>query len=99
MDKALFQEYADIKNQIAQLQKEADEIAQEVTLEMNNNELDKVESDFGTFYFTTRKIWKYSEAIDDLAENLKATKKDEEETGRATFEESKSLSFRAAKAV
>lgn len=97
MDKTLFKKYADIKNQIAQLQEEADEIAQQVTLEMNNNQLDKVESDFGTFYFTTRKSWKYSEAVDDLAENLKQTKKDEEETGRATFEETKSLSFRAVK--
>ncbi len=94
MKKELFKEYADVKNEIKVLTAKAKEIEESVTGEMNKEEVDKVESDFGTFYFTTRKKWTYSDAVTSVEKTVKETKKKEEEDGTATAEETKSLTFR-----
>lgn len=94
MNKELFKNYADIKNQIKDLTAKSKEIEKSVVEEMNNQEVEEVKSDFGTFYFTTRKTWEYSEDIKILEEGMKKNKKMEEENGTAKFEEKKSLTFR-----
>ncbi len=63
MNKELFKKYADIKNQIKELTAEAHTIEKEVVSEMNTQDVKEVKSDFGTFYFSTRKSWTYSELV------------------------------------
>lgn len=94
MNKELFKEYADIKNQIKDLTTKSKEIEILVTKEMNKEEVEQVRSDFGTFYFISRKTWKYPKRILEMEINLKEEKKKVEEEGKATFEEKKSLAFR-----
>jgi hypothetical protein len=102
MTKELFQRYAEIKNQMKVLEAEAAVINEKVVSEMAAEKVDKVESDYGQFYFTTRKSWKYSEAlapyekaVEDASAILTEEKKKEQETGLATAAESKSLTFKA----
>lgn len=95
MKKELFKEYSEIKNSIKELELRADNVSKLITDEMNEAKADKIESDYGSFYFTTRKSWKYSENVDKLTGELKELKKDEEVKGVATFEENKSLTFKS----
>lgn len=112
MNENKFKEYAEIKNQIKELTAKSKEIQKEVQEEMEQNEIDKVESDFGSFYFTTRKSYsfsdkvekleesrqkKYDEVIQPLDEKIEGEKEKEKEDGTAEVKESKSLTFRASK--
>lgn len=95
MTKELFQRYAEIKSQTKVLEAEAEVINEKIVAEMEAEKADKVESDYGQFYFTTRKAYKYSPSVDEIATKLKETKKAEEESGVAVATESKSLTFKA----
>ncbi len=50
--------------------------------------------DMINIYWTVRKSWKYSPVVKGLETQIKETKKQEEENGIATAEESKSLTFK-----
>lgn len=97
MKKELFAEYADLKKQIADLEEIAESKRMQISAEMEKEGADKVESDFGTFFFTTRKTWQYSPVVDAAVEGLKVLKKKEEESGAAKATESKSLTFKPTK--
>jgi hypothetical protein len=92
MNKEIFKRYAELKTAIKQLTEEAKVIEEQVTAEMEMEAIDKVNSDFGTFFFTSRKKYHYSEGLVAREIELKALKKEEEKT--AEFQETKSLSFR-----
>lgn len=94
LDKSIFKKYADIKQEIKRLTEEAKEIETSVASEMESVKADKVQSDFGTFYFTTRKKWTYPEYVNEAENTYKEVKKKAEETGEAKFEEIKNLSYR-----
>ena len=94
MNKEIFKNYADIKNQIKELTEQAKQIEISVVEEMQKEEVEEVKSDFGTFFFTKRKTWKYPKAITEAENNIKIAKKEAEENGDATFEEKQSLTFR-----
>jgi hypothetical protein len=90
----LLKKYSVIQSKIDELQKQQDALKEEIGYEMNRMKLDTYRFDKGTFYFTYRKSWEYSERITKMAEAVKCAKKNEEEDGTATYKESKSLSFR-----
>lgn len=94
MNKELFREYAEVKGQIKLLSEKAKELEEKVSEEMRSNEAEKVESDFGKFFFVTRKKWTYSENVKLAEDNVKDLKKKEESSGEAMCEEVKSLTFR-----
>ena len=50
-----------------------------------------------SFSIQNRKTWTYSAAVIGLTERLKEKKKEEEQTGQATFEESPSVVFTSPK--
>lgn len=95
MTKELLKEYADVRKQIEELEEIKEKLGGEIAAGMEEQAADKIESDFGQFYFTTRKTWKYSSAVDELNIKVKEAKKTEEEKGIATFTESKSLTFKS----
>lgn len=90
----LLKKYSGIQSKIEELQKQQDELKEEIAYEMNRMKLDTYRFDKGTFYFTYRKSWEYSERVTKMLEAVKYAKKNEEEDGTATFKETKSLSFR-----
>jgi len=65
MEKGIFKQYSDIKNELKDLTARAKVIETQVFDEMTMNEADTVKSDFGTFSITTRKSWTYSEKLAD----------------------------------
>lgn len=88
-------EYEAIKLQIKELESQAKELEPVVREALESIEEDQIETDNGKFYFTTRKTWKYTEAVTTKEAEVKALKKEEEENGRAKASESKSVTYRA----
>jgi conjugal transfer/entry exclusion protein len=95
--KELFIKYAEIENQIKELENQKSALKEKVAEEMTLKSWDEVKSDFGTFYFISRKTWTYPKNILDIEKQLKDEKKTTEINGTATFKESKSLGFRGIK--
>lgn len=99
MNTELLKKYEAIKLEIRGLEAQLDAISPEVVAILEDAQqtvgVDQIETDKGKFYFTTRKSWKYTDAVKAKEEEVKELKKTEEETGVATCEESKSLTYRA----
>ena len=89
-----FNEYTDIVAQIKELEAKKDKLSELIFADMVEMKIDQLKLDVGTFYFTTRKTWKYPEHIKEIEGTLKLKKKEAEEKGEATFEEKKSLSYK-----
>lgn len=94
IDRTKFERYAEIKKAIKAMEAEAKEIQDEVVAEMATNQLKKVESDFGTFFFTARKSWQYPAYVTEAEAHYKELKEKAETIGEATYTETQSLSFR-----
>lgn len=88
-------EYESIKLQIKELETKAKELEPIVTEALESIEEDQIETDKGKFYFTNRKSWTYTKAVSEKEKEVKDLKKFEEESGAATCEEKKSLTYRA----
>lgn len=89
---------------LAQLEAVKDEIESEIKVarelvkgEMENAEVDKVESEYGSFFFVPRRRYVYSSAVESAAAALDALKKSEEENPSTPVTETKSLTFRPKK--
>ena len=95
MDK--YQEYANIKLQIKDLELKEEILKKEIVEDMLSRETDSVETEQGKFSFRNLKKWKYSEKVAELEEDVKVQKAKEEENGEATCTESKSLAFTSRK--
>lgn len=93
----LYQELADLEQRKKDIEAKITVARDALTKHMNDNGLEKAESEFGTFYFVTRKKWTYSPEVKAKESEVKALKKAEEENGKAKSEETSSLCFRAAK--
>ena len=88
-------EYESLKLQIKELTDKAKELEPVVVEALESVEEDQIETDVGKFYFTTRKSWKYTDAVKIKEAEFKDLKKEEEENGIAKCEEKKSLTYRA----
>lgn len=97
MNTAPFKKVAELEAQKKALEIELDVARTEAATEMTTAAVDKVESEFGSFFFTIRKKWTYTDAVKVNEEKIKELKKYEEDNSVATFEETKSLNFRAKK--
>lgn len=93
--KQLFSRYSEIVGLVKQLEEEKDKLAEGIFSEMTTLEVDQIKNDFGTFYFTSRKSWKYPDVIKEKEVEVKTLKKQAEESGEATFEEKKSLAYKS----
>lgn len=76
------------------IEEQIDAFRKEAEAEMVASGTDKVESDYGSFFFSERKKWEYTDAVTEIEGKLKKLKKTEEDSGKATFELSKVLTFR-----
>lgn len=97
--KAVFARFAELDAQIKTLETEKEALRPTIQAEMEAQRIDQVKADYGTFFFTTRKTWKYSPKVEEMSTALKEQKKREEQDGTATAEEITSLSFKAAKSA
>lgn len=90
----LYEQYAMMKNATKVLDERIEELQTLITEEMERMKLEKQQFAYGTFTITNRKTFKYSEVVKEKEVEVKALKKQEEESGVATFEEKKGLLFR-----
>lgn len=100
-DKQKLREYAALKSQIKQFEKEADKMKPEVLAiieRLNPQEEDhKVSTDFGYFSSVPKRKYTYTIETQVLADKVKAEKKREEQDGTATYEIEPYLKFDAPK--
>lgn len=101
MKQTIFENYAEVRRQIADLEQEQEKLEVKVLKEMEKEGFETINQPYGTFSRTIRNVWTYSEKIKTLSENqkmlLSAAKKTEEESGTATAEEKVGLSYRVIK--
>jgi hypothetical protein len=93
--KDALQQYAELKIQIAHLEKQAEALKPKVltVVEKSGGE----DTPLGRFTLSSRKTWKYSEKVTKLVEKVKVAQVEEQEKGIAECTISNSLVFNAAK--
>jgi len=97
MEKSLFKQYAALQSKIAALEEEKGMLKEEIVAGLKKESMDKVETNFGKFTIGRSTSWKYSEAVEKIAEKLKLTKVKEEQKGIAQPSVSEYLVFTAPK--
>lgn len=95
MNKAIFEQYAELKIAEKEIKEKIDALQPEVMAEMGENE--EVETDMGKFIIGTRRSWNYPEAIKTAEADIKVAKKTAEQTGDATYTENPYLLFKVNK--
>lgn len=97
MNKEILQEYLTLQKEKERIEERQTEIKDDILVEMLDSQLDKIESDFGSFTVTRRKTWKYSSKVDELKNLVDDRKEQEEKDGTATFTEKPGLIFTSLK--
>lgn len=98
MDETLFQKYADVCTRLKALEDEKKEIGLVVAEHMNELKADKIQSPIGTFSFTERTTWSFSEEVAIAEEEVDAIKEEEKKNGIAKSTVARSLRFQGLKA-
>lgn len=81
--KALFLEYAETKEAIADLELKLEELKPQL-IDLIPDET-KIDAGTGIFTRGYRKVWRYTQSTQDLEAQVKEAKKEEEQTGVASF--------------
>ena len=89
--------YAVIDAEIKALTIKKDELRDQILAELVHEDVQGISTAVGRFTLSKLKSWKYTEAVEEKAEELKALKASEESRGDATFEEKPSLRFTSIK--
>ena len=84
--------YAETKKQISELEEQLKDLSAQISKDLQKNNIEKYDSEFGKFTFQYRKTFKFSDEIKNLEKILKEKK--EEEKGTAQFSEKKFLFFK-----
>ena len=98
--KEILNKYAEIKLKIKRLEAEAEFLQPEVTKiargmleELDEKAVLNIDG-LGTISLVRRKQWKYSSDVIGLEEMVKERKKEEQQTGKATYDESIGVMFK-----
>ncbi len=95
----IFNDYANLKNQIKKLSIEVKEIEERVKKEMLDSEMKMVKLENGTLSLYKRKEYEYSDEVAKLNEQLKDLKAKEESEGIARVFEIETLRYSAKENV
>lgn len=93
----IFSEYASVDAQIKALEQKKEQLRPFIIEQMIENGEEKIVTELGSFSVNALKKWTYPAEVVELGEEFKAAKAKAESTGEATFEETPSLRFTAAK--
>lgn len=93
----LYNKYAVLNAQIANLITEKDVLREKILEGMKESGEIKVNTGVGTFTIAKLKSWTYPEYVTEMNENYKQAKAKAESTGDATYTESDSLKFNQVK--
>lgn len=82
-----FEQYAQLKKQIAELENKRKEMENELILDLSEIDGKKMMTEYATFSLSSTRKWEYSKELQEkeaqVKEKLKVMKKDEEITGKA----------------
>ena len=92
-----YEQYARLDSEIKDLTAQRDKIKPLIVEELYKQGSSSMACGFGKFSIVNLKTWKYTEAVEEKTEELKALKAQEESRGEATYEEKPSLRFTGAK--
>lgn len=96
--KDIINEYARIKSDIKLLEEKADELNPQVLEAMGGNGIEEIEvSGLGKLSLGSRRTWKYTPQTIEEENSLKAAKREEEQTGEASYIEKHYVIFKANK--
>lgn len=84
----VFKRYREVKDQIAKLEDQKEELELAVMEEMDQDGAKEKNTPFGSFFVMGRTTYTYSSKIIELQENLKKAKKIEENDGSAVIKSS-----------
>lgn len=93
----IWDEYAQLQAEANAIEEKMSQLRPHIIKMMIERGLDKMETSFGKFAISKRKVWKYPEAVTEIGEQFKEAKARAESTGEATYEEVDSLRFTQAK--
>ena len=96
-ERQIFERYAAVQTQIAELEAERDALKPQVVAAVSalNPDDEKVAVEgVGTFVNMTRRKYRYSGATEDMYEAVKAAREREEQEGLAVYSESKYVVFK-----
>ena len=93
----MFEKYALLDAQIKALTEEKDKLKEDIIRDMQLKNVDKMKHSMGSFTITHRKSWTYPAHLVEEEDRIKAEKAKAQDTGEATYTESESLTFTAAK--
>lgn len=98
MNKDLLERYADIKDAIADFEKQAESLKPEILAMLQKEGADEVNlKDRGNFVVVPKRKWKYPAPIVTMEEELKKAKTEAEAKGEATWEENPYVMFKPVK--
>lgn len=86
MQEKLLKEYVKLEARFKELEQDRQELRSKILSAMQESRLEKVESVWGSFTVAARQTWKYSKAVDKIAEQLALRKAQEVKKGIATVE-------------
>jgi SMC interacting uncharacterized protein involved in chromosome segregation len=96
--KSMFQDIADIKIRMKELEEQLKVKEQIAYAFMDKNKTDKIETDFGKFTRVFYPMWEFSPAVSNLETQVKDLKAKEKEDGIATVKSSRAqLRYTVAK--
>lgn len=93
----LFEEYAQLEAQLSALELKKEQLRPFIIEKMISDGVEKIDIGVGKFAVSPRKTWTYPAEVVELGEEFKAAKAKAESTGEATYEETPSLRYTAAK--
>jgi hypothetical protein len=89
----VYEQYAIIDAKIKEFNDKKDELRTKILEDLVENNIPTLDTPVGKFTISNLKTWKYTKAVEEKSEELKALKAQEESCGDASFEEKPSLRF------
>lgn len=96
MNNKLFLEYKKLNEAYNQIELERDALREKILEEMKKDEIEKHETDFGSFIMAHRTSWQYTDTVKKLREKVKITEIKEQQNGDAKPSVSDYLLFKEA---
>lgn len=93
MNKDLYEKYVAIRFELKALEDKEKALKEQIVADLNQNKVEKITTDFGSFTICKKTSWKYSDKVKTIAERLKLAQIQEQEKGIATPVESQYLMF------
>ncbi len=94
IDKSKLERYAELKVEASRIKAAIDELNPLIQAEMEESNLEEIESDYGKFFFKKKRDWEYPQNVVELEEKFKTEKKKSEQLGTATYQEVNVLNFK-----